>query len=67
MVEFIADRDLVSGATTNWDVVPEIQIPISKRMHILGSVGFRIPVNNTGEPAEAGACSTCCGTGWTAV
>ena len=36
-----------SGATTNWDLVPEIQIPMSKRMHILGSIGFRIPANNT--------------------
>jgi mono/diheme cytochrome c family protein len=47
MLEVVADRDLVNGATTNWDVVPELQIPMSKRMHILGSVGFRIPVNNT--------------------
>ena len=49
MVEVIADRELVSGARTNWDVVPEIQIPINKRMHILGSVGYRIPVNNTAD------------------
>jgi hypothetical protein len=47
MVEFIADRDLVSGATTNWDIVPEIQIPMSKRMHILGNIGMRLPMNNT--------------------
>ena len=47
MMEIIADRDLTSGATTNWDVVPELQIPMSKRMHILGSVGVRVPVNNT--------------------
>ena len=53
MMEVIADRDLVSGATTNWDIVPQMQIPLSKRMHILGSIGFRIPVNNTGGPAEA--------------
>ena len=47
MTEVIGDRDLMSGAKTNWDVVPEMQIPISKRMHILASVGLRIPVNNT--------------------
>jgi mono/diheme cytochrome c family protein len=47
IVEFIADRDLVNGAVTNWDVVPEIQLPLSKRMHILGSVGLRVPINNT--------------------
>ena len=47
MIEFLADRDLVSGASTNWDIVPEIQIPMSKRMHILGNIGFRIPASNT--------------------
>ena len=46
MIEFIGDRDLVNGARTNWDVIPEIQIPLSKRMHLLGDVGFRFPVNN---------------------
>jgi mono/diheme cytochrome c family protein len=49
MVEFIADRDLVSGARTNWDLVPEIQIPMSKRMHVLGSIGVRLPINNTAD------------------
>ncbi len=46
MAEIIADRDFETGASTNWDVVPEIQIPISKRMHVLGSVGLRVPLNN---------------------
>ena len=48
MMEIIADRDLVAGAKTNLDLAPEIQIPLSRRMHILGSIGYRIPVNNTG-------------------
>lgn len=53
MAEFIFDRDLVSGAKTNIDIVPEIQIPISKRMHILANIGLRIPANNTaGRPKE---------------
>lgn len=47
MMEFIGDRELVSGATMNWDVVPQIQIPLNRRMHVLASVGYRIPVNNT--------------------
>ena len=47
MMEFIADRELVTGAVTNWDVVPQIQIPLNKRMHVLASVGYRVPVNNT--------------------
>jgi mono/diheme cytochrome c family protein len=47
MLEVIGDRDLIAGAVTNWDVIPEIQIPLSRRLHILGNVGFRAPVNNT--------------------
>jgi mono/diheme cytochrome c family protein len=49
MVELIADRELVSGATTNWDVVPQLQIPINKRMHLLGNLGMRLPANNRDE------------------
>jgi mono/diheme cytochrome c family protein len=49
MLEIIGDRELVSDATTNWDLIPEIQIPINKRMHILGNVGFKFPVNNTAD------------------
>jgi mono/diheme cytochrome c family protein len=47
MTEIIYDRDLVSGALNNVDAIPQLQIPISKRMHILASVGLRLPVNNT--------------------
>jgi len=47
MVEFLAARDLTTGANTNWDVVPQMQVTISRRQHIRGSIGFRMPVNNT--------------------
>jgi mono/diheme cytochrome c family protein len=46
MAEIIADRDFETGARTNWDVVPEIQIPLSKRLHVLASVGLRVPLND---------------------
>jgi len=49
MIEAIADRDLISGASTNWDLIPQIQIPLSKRLHVLGNVGFRFPANHTAE------------------
>lgn len=53
MMEFVADRELVSGATTNWDVIPQLQIPLNKRMHVMAGVGFRVPVNNTeGRPRQ---------------
>lgn len=47
MVEFVADRDLVSGARTRWDVVPEMQVTISRRQHIRANVGFLKPFSNT--------------------
>lgn len=48
MVELLADRELVTGEAINWDVVPQIQVTLSRRQHVRANVGFRIPVNNTG-------------------
>jgi len=45
-VEVLADRDLETGAKTNWDVVPQLQVSLSKRQHILANAGIRRPVNN---------------------
>jgi hypothetical protein len=47
MVEFVANRDLVDGAKSNWDVVPEMQVTISRRQHIRANVGFSKPFANT--------------------
>jgi mono/diheme cytochrome c family protein len=48
MVEFVAERDLVTGAETRWDVVPEMQVTISRRQHIRANVGFLKPFTNVG-------------------
>jgi mono/diheme cytochrome c family protein len=53
MVEFLAARDLVDHARTNWDILPQMQVTISKRQHIRGDLGIRIPANNTaGRPIQ---------------
>jgi mono/diheme cytochrome c family protein len=53
MFEFIADRDLVDLAKTNWDVLPQLQVTISHRQHIRGNFGVRVPVTNTaGRPVQ---------------
>lgn len=53
MVEFLAARDLVDNARTNWDVLPQMQVTISRRQHIRGDLGVRIPMNNTaGRPVQ---------------
>jgi len=53
MMEILADRDLITGAKTNWDLVPQFEVTISKRQHIRADVGVRIPANNTaGRPVQ---------------
>lgn len=47
MVEFLGARDLVDNAKTNWDVLPQMQVTISKRQHVRANLGVRVPVNNT--------------------
>ena len=53
MLEWLADRDLVTGARTNWDVLPEFQVTLSQRQHIRADLGVRVPVTNTaGRPVQ---------------
>lgn len=47
IIEAVATRDLVNHATTDWDVVPQFQVTISRRQHIRGDLGVSVPVNNT--------------------
>ena len=47
MVEFLADRNLTDNAKTNWDVLPEMQVTISRRQHVRADIGVRTPVTNT--------------------
>ena len=47
MVEFLANRDLVDGAKTDWDVMPEMQVTLSKRQHIRADLGYRAPFTDT--------------------
>ena len=48
MLEFLSVRDLKQGATTKLDLVPQIQISVNTRQHILFNVGLRVPVTETG-------------------
>jgi hypothetical protein len=47
MVEVIADREFASGEKVNWDIVPQVQVTLSRRQHIRANIGVRFPVNNT--------------------
>jgi mono/diheme cytochrome c family protein len=47
MVELVANRDLQTGAKTDWDVVPEMQVTLSKRQHVRANLGVSLPATNT--------------------
>ena len=52
MVEFLAARDLTTGAKMEWDVLPQVQVTISRRQHIRGDIGLRIPATETAGRAK---------------
>jgi mono/diheme cytochrome c family protein len=47
MVEAVSARELVPGAKTEWDVVPQMQVTLNKRQHIRANIGISIPFSNT--------------------
>ena len=46
VVELLAARELESGATTHWDLLPQMQITLNRRQHIMINVGVRVPLND---------------------
>lgn len=47
MIEFLANRSYQPGASTDWDVLPEMQITVSRRQHVRVGFGVREPFTNT--------------------
>jgi hypothetical protein len=45
MVEVLGARELADGEPVLWDVVPQMQVTLSKRQHIMFNVGVRVPMN----------------------
>ncbi len=53
MIELLTARELAGGAKIHWDVVPEIQITLNRRQHIMFNFGVRIPINDReGRPVQ---------------
>jgi len=48
MVELAAARDLIAGEAAQWDVVPQVQVTLSRRQHIMAAVGARVPLTDRG-------------------
>jgi mono/diheme cytochrome c family protein len=47
MVEFVGTHDYTPGAGTDLNIVPEMQVTLSKRQHIRAAAGVSAPVTNT--------------------
>jgi mono/diheme cytochrome c family protein len=48
-IELLGRQEMASGARTDWDIVPQMQVSLSTLQHILVSGGYRIPVTNTSQ------------------
>ena len=48
MVEVLASRELVSGEEIMWDILPQFQVTLNTRQHIMLNIGVRIPVTDAG-------------------
>lgn len=46
MLEVLAQRDLASGASIAWDLVPQFQVTLNTRQHIMANLGVRVPLTD---------------------
>ncbi|MCW8985860.1 MAG: c-type cytochrome [Thermoanaerobaculales bacterium] len=46
IVELTAGREFATDADINYSIVPQIQITLNKRQHIMFNIGLRAPLNN---------------------
>jgi len=48
MFEFLGARELVEDEKIQWDFVPQMQVTLNQRQHIMLNVGVRLPVTDSG-------------------
>jgi hypothetical protein len=49
MLEILGARELETGARVQWDLVPEMQVTLSKRQHVMIATGVRVPLTDRSE------------------
>ena len=47
MLELLAAHELEDGAPTEWALLPQVQVSLSRRQHVLANVGVQVPMNET--------------------
>jgi cbb3-type cytochrome c oxidase subunit III len=49
MVELLGARELEESSETEWDALPQLQVSLSTRQHVLFNVGVRTPISQRSE------------------
>jgi hypothetical protein len=47
MLEVLGARELESGESAQWDVVPQFQVTLNTRQHVMANLGVRIPATDS--------------------
>jgi hypothetical protein len=47
MVEVVGAAELEADGATDWSLVPQLQVTLNKRQHIMANIGVGLPVNRT--------------------
>ena len=45
IVELLGAQDLEFGERPRWDLMPELHVTLSRRQHVMASVGVRVPLS----------------------
>jgi len=48
MFELLGARELVEAEPVQWDIVPQFQVTLNRRQHIMASFGVRLPLTDSG-------------------
>jgi hypothetical protein len=46
MIEVLAAREIGEASRTEWDLLPQMQVSLSTRQHVLLNIGVRSPMSN---------------------
>ncbi|WP_445664669.1 c-type cytochrome [Fodinibius sp. AD559] len=52
MVEVVGSREFESGTATHWDIVPQMQVTLNTRQHIMLNIGVRIPADDPARDSQ---------------
>jgi hypothetical protein len=53
MIELLGSQELSEREPSRWDVLPELQVTLNRRRHLLATGGLRVPVNLRTRSASA--------------